>query len=303
MPALEATRPSCSSEVSSLLSAGLPVLAPRVERALQLEVRRPAEPQSEAPGFGAQEEALLVRRAQRGDAAAREKLVQGNLRLVHSVARKYRCRRLAMEDLIQEGIVGLITAIERFDGARGCRLSTYAVHWIRQNIARAVEQNDRLIRVPVQASVQIRQIQRLREDLLRSLNREPTEAEMAQASGLTEERISYLLHSAQDAISLETLVGEEEELSLVDMAEDPEAVNPEEDLVSAAYRQQLRVLVEGLCPRERQVLEERYGFGGRTPRSLQEVSAILRISREGVRQIELRAMRKLRQSLRQMQWD
>ena len=247
-------------------------------------------------------EAALIRRAQGGDGAALERLIQANARLIAKVARRYRCRSYSLEDLVQEGTLGLILAIERFDAGKGCRLSTYAMHWIRQAIARAVEQNDRLIHVPMHANSEVRRLLKLREDFQREGGRMPTDIELAAMTGLSEDRVSDLLRSVQDALSLEAMVGTENDASLLELAEDPAATNPEQDALRGAYRQQVRCLVDNLRPRERRVLEERFGFDGRNPRTLDELSRQLQISRERVRQIEAQAIRKLRHALHNADW-
>jgi RNA polymerase primary sigma factor len=257
---------------------------------------------SDVPLLERAEELALVRRARAGDHAAMSRLIAANIRLVYSVARRYRCRTHSLEDLVQEGILGLMLAVERFDETRGCRLSTYALHWIRQSIARAAEQNDRLIHMPAQAKSELRQLRKL-VDQQRAVGREPSEAELAAASGLSEERVQQLLGSVQEPVSLEASVGTEQDCLLLELAEDPDAVNPEHDAVKDAYREQVRELVSCLRPRERWVVEERFGLAGGSPRTLDELSQRLRISREGVRQIEVRAIRKLRHALRCSQWD
>lgn len=261
------------------------------------------EPVSDPRLLRRSEEAELITRAQRGDRPAQERLINANLRLIYRIARRYRCRSYSHEDLVQEGIVGLMQAIDRWDPERGCRLSTYAVHWIRQAIARAVEQNDRLIHVPLQATVDLRRLVRLREDLERVLGRTPNEGELADAVGLSEDRVRQLLGTIEDAISLEALVGGDEDTSLMELAEDPDALNPEDGALMGEYREMLRLLVGGLRPRERWVVEERFGFDGRHPQTLEEISRQLQVSRERVRQIEARAIQKLRHALKAQQWD
>lgn len=243
------------------------------------------------------EERRLVERAQRGDRSATERLVEANLRLVYRVARRYHCRSHSQEDLVQEGVLGLIRAIQRFDGARGCRLSTYAMHWIRQAIQRAAEQNDRLIHLPVNTTSDIRRVQRLRDMKQQELGRMPSNAELAGLCGLDEERVTLLLNTLPDAASLEAMVGTEQEVALADMAPDPTAVDPEADALHGVFIQHLRRLLGHLAPRERQIVEERYGFGNDNPRTLEEISRMHRISRERVRQIEIQAIRKLRHAL------
>lgn len=249
------------------------------------------------------EEVELIRRAQAGSEAAMRRLVDANLRLVYKVARRYRCRSYTLDDLVQEGVVGLMCAIERFDETRGFRLSTYALHWVRQAIARAVEQNDRMIHVPMQATADMRRLARLREERQRELGRLPTDAELAQETGIPEERIAQLFGTVEDAFSLETTVGADQETSLLELAEDPSAPNPEDCALRGFYQEQVQTLVSNLRPRERWILEERYGLAGKSPQTLDDLSRQLRISRERVRQIEVRAIQKLRHALRASHWD
>lgn len=248
-------------------------------------------------GLERDEEADLVRRAQAGERAAMDRLIQANVRLVASVARRYHCRSYATEDLVQEGILGLITAVRRFDPGRGCRLSTYALHWIRQSIARAAEQRDRLIHVPAQATSDLRRLRKAREELQRELFRDPSEAELAAETGLPEDRVRRLQGSTQDPLSLEALIGLENDAPLLELAEDHCAENPEQSVLVGLYQKELLSLVALLRPRERCVVEERYGLGGGSPRTLDELSRHLQLSREGIRQIEARAIRKLRRAL------
>src|SRR5262245_7189546 len=174
--------------------------------------RTPAPRQDDYKILTSQEEAALIRRAQAGDDRARARLVQLNMRLVYSIARRYRCRSLTLEDLAQEGIIGLLVAIDRFDFTQGCRLGTYASPWIRQSIARAIEHNDRLIRLPVQAASELRLLEQARSQLRQQLNREPHAEELAAASSLSTERIGQLM-GATDPVSLEALIGPDQELS------------------------------------------------------------------------------------------
>lgn len=243
------------------------------------------------------QEERLIRSAQLGDRAATERLIQAHSRLIYKVARRYRCRSYSLEDLVQEGVLGLILAIERFDPKRGCRLSTYAMHWIRQSIARAVEQNDRLIHVPMHTTAEVRKLLRFQDDFQQTTGRMPTCSELSQVSGIPEDRVAELLRSLNDALSLEGLIGADQDTSILDLVEDPQAQSPEQNALRGASRQQVRTLICNLRPRERTVLEERFGFDGRIPRTLDELSRTLRVSRERVRQIEAQAMRKLRHAL------
>ena len=254
-------------------------------------------------GMARIDELSLIRRAQAGDGPALERLIDAHIRLVYKISRRYRCRTYSLDDLVQEGVVGLISAIQRFDAGRRCRLSTYAVHWIRQAIARAVEQNDRLIHVPMHTHAEVRRVSGIREDLSQVLGRSPTDVEIADATDLSEERVTQLLGLTQDAVSLECAVGSEQDGCLLDLTEDPDVPDPEENVLSGLYRQEVRRMLDHLRPRERQILEERYGFGGKTPQTLDELSRSLRISRERVRQIETAAIRKLRRALTLAQMD
>jgi len=268
----------------------LPISMPRLEAGDRMVLRR-------------DEEVALIRRGRQGDRKAVERLVQMNLRLVYQVARRYRCRSYLTEDLVQEGAVGLMRAIERFDERHGCRLSTYAMHWIRQSIARAVEQNDRLIHVPMHASAEQRRLLKLREEHQRDRGYPPSDAELAEVTGIREERVAQLLGTVQDTLSLEALTGTEGDSSLLEMTVDRTAPDPEEDALLKADRQRLRSLVATLRERERQVLEARFGFNGGEPRTLEDLSRQLGVSRERVRQIETGAIRKLRLALRNSGWD
>lgn len=256
----------------------------------------------EAPRLSRECEAGLIRSAQRGDRRALERLIQGNARLVYKVARRYRCRSYSTEDLVQEGVVGLILAVERFDPDRGCRLSTYAMHWIRQTIARAVEQNDRLIHVPMQRAAEVRRLLRVLSERQQYSGRAPSVVELAEETGLEVARVDELMVTAPDALSLDALVGTEQDASILEIAADPAATSPEQNALLGAYRQQVRHLVRDLRPRERTVLEERFGFDGRSPRTLEELSRTLCVSRERVRQIEAQAIRKLRHALANADW-
>jgi RNA polymerase primary sigma factor len=248
------------------------------------------------------EEAALIRRAQQGDDRARERLIEVNMRLVYSIARRYRCRSLTLDDLVQEGVIGMLVAIDRFDFTQGCRLGTYASHWIRQSIARAIEHNDRLIRLPVQASSELRQLEQARAALRQRLHREPSDEELAEECCLSAERVTQLV-SATDPVSLEALIGPDQELALGEIAADENAPDPEAGTLAGAEGEELRRILERLDPRERQVIEYRYGLNGCPAHTLQEMSRRLGISREGVRQIEVRALNRLRRALRASQWD
>lgn len=249
------------------------------------------------------EETALIRRAQAGDGAAMERLIRASIRLVYRVTRRYRCRSLSQDDLVQEGIMGLITAIERFDVSQGYRLSTYAMHWIRQSVARAVGQYDQMIHVPLQVTSDARRLKRLSEVKQSQLGRVPNEAELASEAGVPEARVFQLAGALREVISLETLIGPEHGGGILERAEDETAVNPERDALWGIYRQYLGSCIRDLGIREQLVLTERFGLENGQAKTLDELSRELGISRERVRQIETRAIQKLRYALREAHWD
>jgi RNA polymerase primary sigma factor len=242
------------------------------------------------------EEVSLARRVRGGDLLARQRMVEANLRLVISIAKRYRCRGLSFEDLVQEGILGLIAAIMRYDPEKGYRFSTYATHWIRQAIGRAIDNHGRLIRLPSHVSDAIRRLERCRVLLGRRLGRQPTLDELAREAKVSAKKIEALLQSIQEPLSLDALLGEEEETPLGDLLLDLHAPDPERVTIRARGREALETILNVLRPRERRVIENRFGFADGRVHSLQEVGDQLQMSREGVRQIEVRALRKLRQA-------
>jgi RNA polymerase primary sigma factor len=246
-----------------------------------------------------EEEVSLARAIREGDMDARRRLVESNLRLVISIAKRYRCHGLSFEDLVQEGVLGLMAAIARFDPDRGFRFSTYATHWIRQSIGRAIDNHSRLVRLPSHVSDALRRVERVRVMMARRMGRQPTMAEIAQETGIPPDRIEALLQSAQEPLSLDTLLGETEETSLGDLLLDARAADPEQAAVRQGTAESLEGILNILGAREREVIEQRYGFADGRVYSLQEVGDLLKMSREGVRQIEVRALQKLRRAARQ----
>jgi RNA polymerase primary sigma factor len=239
------------------------------------------------------EERELARRKDLGDEAAKRKLIECNLRLVMSITRNYTKAGVPLLDLIQEGNLGLIRAVEKFDYKMGFKLSTYATWWIRQAVTRALADQGRTIRLPVHVAEQVRRVMRSRRVLAQKFNRDPTVAELAKESGFTEKRVQELLDLVEDPVSLETPVGDGESL-YGDMIEDTDAEKPDETTATNFRTTELAAALEKLNPRMRHVLSLRFGLDGEKARTLEEVGSGLGITRERVRQLEARALRELR---------
>ena len=231
--------------------------------------------------------------AVRNGATAKDKFVRANLRLVVWVARRYRSASLPLADLVQEGNLGLMRAVDSFDSRKGFTFSTYATWWIRQRIGRALADTSRTIRVPGHVAEALTVLGRISAELLEQLGREPTPAELATASGFTIERVVAALRAEPDLVSLSVGVGEDG-TELLDLLADPGAVVPEDAAVIAVESAALRLSLERLRERERQVLELRYGFEDGSPRTLEEVGKRFAVTRERARQIEAKALTKLR---------
>jgi RNA polymerase primary sigma factor len=239
------------------------------------------------------EERELARRKDEGDELAKAKLIESNLRLVMSITRNYTKAGVPLLDLIQEGNLGLIRAVEKFDYKMGVKLSTYATWWIRQAITRALADQGRTIRLPVHVAEQVRRLMRSRRQLAQKLNREPTAVELAADSGFSEARVHELLDLVEDPVSLETPVGDGESV-YSDLIEDVNAEAPDETTATKARHAELADALTTLNPRMRMVLQRRFGLAGGKPETLEEVGASLGITRERVRQLEARALRELR---------
>lgn len=247
--------------------------------------------------LAAREEAILAQRARAGDPAARQAMMEANIRLVMSVARRYTCKSLTFEDLVQEGILGLLEAVNKFDPARGNRFSTYATYWIRQAIVRAIEKQDRLIRLPVYGCDAVRKVERAERSLAERLGRPATPEEVARETSLPVRLVKNIAQYGQDPLSLDVLVGDSEDTVFADLVVDSEAIDPAETALGGMEREALMEQVLGLEPREQWVIEKRFGlFDGRIY-TLKEIADQLKMSREGVRHVQIRALRKLRDGM------
>ncbi len=239
------------------------------------------------------EERELARRKDLGDEAAKRKLIESNLRLVMSITRNYTKAGVPLLDLIQEGNLGLIRAVEKFDYRMGFKLSTYATWWIRQAVTRALAEQGRTIRLPVHVAEQVRRVTRSRRLLAQKLNREPKLEEIAEESGFAAQRVQELLELVEDSLSLETPVGDGESL-YGDLIRDTKSAEPDVETADRLRSQELATALDSLNPRMRHVLAHRFGLDGAAPQTLEEVGAGLGITRERVRQLESRALRELR---------
>jgi len=262
---------------------------PNADDPLKLYVRQIGDGRLLTPG----EERELARLKDEGDEAAKRKLIESNLRLVMSITRNYTRADVPLLDLIQEGNLGLIRAVEKFDYKLGFKLSTYATWWIKQAISRALAEQGRTIRLPVHVADQVRKVTKTRRLLGQKLNRDPSIDEIALEIGITPERVQELLDLVQDPVSLETPIGDGDSM-VVDLIPDQSADQPETMTADRARASELLVALAKLQPRQRRVVIERFGLDGVQPRTLEEVGANLGITRERVRQLEARALRELR---------
>ncbi|MBA3328741.1 MAG: sigma-70 family RNA polymerase sigma factor [Solirubrobacterales bacterium] len=294
----ETAKVEAAAEARKATAAGGPVAPRKPEIDLTVEpsldsLRLYLRSIGRVPLLTAEEEVALAKRIERGDMAAKQHMVEANLRLVVSIAKGYLGRGLTFLDLIQEGSLGLIRAVEKFDYRRGYKFSTYATWWIRQAVTRAIADKGRTIRIPVHMVEKLNKVVHVERQLVQALGREPTPEEIAGHLECTPREVREILRMSQQPISLERPVGEEDESELGDFVEDHSAPSPFELAAESLRRDNVRGALAALPQREREVIEMRFGLTGGRPRTLEEVGRTFNVTRERIRQIENHTLKKL----------
>ncbi len=288
-PGAEATETEAKPESDILARLDLSVKTPTND-----PVRMYLKEIGRVPLLTAEEEVSLARRIERQDMSAKRKLIEANLRLVVSIAKRYVGRGMLFLDLIQEGNLGLIRAVEKFDYRKGFKFSTYATWWIRQAITRALADQARTIRIPVHMVETINRLIRVQRQLVQDIGREPTPEEVAAEMGMTPDRVREILKISQEPVSLETPVGDEDDSQLGDFIEDEEAAMPVDVVGEIMRKEELDHVLGSLSHRERKVIELRFGLKGGHPKTLEEVGQAFGVTRERIRQVEAKTLAKLK---------